>query len=241
MTQNTLYIAEPLFSKKLQEFSADASCPPFKKIGITTDSPTRREKELMGTVSPVKLSIVKAWTNIDARKVESMLHSILNNSRLDGEYFWDGNETLVDAVSNFIEQYHTEANVIPMEDDQDVQDAARAVDNHRIQRINAEVIPRLEKMNLKFSKLKGADKQKGERVRINLKDYFCILAPRSGSRYSLTIFSKSRTEEDAINDFPGAVELMATSTEESHRKARIPMTDLDAIFEAMKMYLKSQS
>ena len=65
MSQNTLYIAEPLFSEKLQRFDTDTSFPPIKKIGITTDHPERREKELLGTISPVKIAIVKAWTNIE--------------------------------------------------------------------------------------------------------------------------------------------------------------------------------
>jgi len=30
-----------------------------------------------------------------------MLHNVLDNMRIDGEYFWDGNETLVDAISDF--------------------------------------------------------------------------------------------------------------------------------------------
>ena len=102
--QNTLYIAEPIFSEKLQKFDSDSSFPPVKKIGITTNSPDMRERELLGTMSPVKIAIVKAWTGIDARKVELMLHTILDNTRLDGEYFWDGNETLVDAVTDFIKK-----------------------------------------------------------------------------------------------------------------------------------------
>ncbi|MFB9868768.1 GIY-YIG nuclease family protein [Vreelandella sulfidaeris] len=77
--QNTIYIAEPIFSEKLQKFDGEASFPPIKKIGVTTDLPDRREKELLGTKSPVKISIVKAWTSLNARKVESMLHTILDN------------------------------------------------------------------------------------------------------------------------------------------------------------------
>lgn len=83
--QNTLYIAEPIFSEKLQKFDPESSFPPIKKIGITTDHPGRREKELLGTMSPVKVSIVKAWTGINARDIESMLHNILDNTRLDSE------------------------------------------------------------------------------------------------------------------------------------------------------------
>src|SRR5690606_34101108 len=101
--QNTIYIAEPIFSEKIQKYDGEISFPPIKKIGITTDLPQRREKELLGTVSPVKISIVKAWTDLDARKIESMLHTIVDHSRLDGEYCWEGNDTLVDAVSDLIQ------------------------------------------------------------------------------------------------------------------------------------------
>ena len=64
-TKNTIYIAEPIFSEKLQKYDPESSFPPIKKIGITTDHPERREKELLGTISPVKISIVKAWTGIE--------------------------------------------------------------------------------------------------------------------------------------------------------------------------------
>jgi hypothetical protein len=41
-SQNTLYIAEPIFSEKLQKFDSGTSFPPIKKIGITTGHPERR-------------------------------------------------------------------------------------------------------------------------------------------------------------------------------------------------------
>ena len=125
-SKNTLYIAEPIFSEKLQKYDPESSFPPIKKIGITTDHPARREKELLGTLSPIKISIVKAWTAIDARSLESMLHNLLDNLRLDGEYFWDGNETLVDSVSDFISAYHPEAKEILITDDADVKAASDA-------------------------------------------------------------------------------------------------------------------
>jgi hypothetical protein len=53
MSQDTLYIAEPIFSEKLQKFDSESAFPPVKKIGITTGLPERREKELLGTISPV--------------------------------------------------------------------------------------------------------------------------------------------------------------------------------------------
>ena len=117
MTQNTLYIAEPIFSAKLQWFEKDATFPPMKKIGITTGHPHRRERELLGTLSPVKVSMVKAWTHIDARSVVSMLHAILDNVRLNGECFWGGNETLEEAVTDFIATYHPEEKEVAVRDE----------------------------------------------------------------------------------------------------------------------------
>lgn len=185
---NTLYIAEPIFSEKLQSYGNDISFPPIKKIGITTDLPDRREKELLGTTSPVKISIVKAWTNIDARAIETTLHTILDNSRLDGEYFWDGNESLVDAVTNFICTYHTEAEEIAVSDDTDVKAATRAADKTTTDRIYSQIIPLIEQLGIKYSIVKN-----GKAVRLNLRDYICVCVARTGGRYTFTIFSKTKT------------------------------------------------
>jgi hypothetical protein len=57
-------------------FESESSCPQIKKIAITTDHSERREKELLGTISPIKISIVTAWTGIKARIIESMLHNL---------------------------------------------------------------------------------------------------------------------------------------------------------------------
>ena len=231
-TQNTLYIAEPIYSEKLQKFDSESSFPPIKKIGITTDHPERREKELLGTVSPVKISIVKAWTEIDARKVESMLHTVLDNSRLDGEYFWDGNETLVDAVTDFVNAYHPEAKEIIISDDSDTKAATDAVQKKNSQRLHTDVIPTLDELEIKYSIT-----NKGKAVRITVGEYRLIIGTRTGGRYTLTIHSQTKSTEDALRDFIGAQELLSTSTEDSNRRARIPMSTLDVIMESITKYV----
>mgnify|MGYP000900580130 CR=1 FL=1 len=232
--QNTIYIAEPIFSERLQRFDSDASFPPIKKIGITTDLPQRRERELLGTLSPVKVAIVRAWTGVDARKVESMLHTILDNSRLDGEYFWDGNETLVDAVSRFIATYHPEAVPIQIGDDQDVKEAAAAVSRGLEQRIYTEVVPQLDQLGIAHKVTKN---ERG--VWIALGDYRLHLGGRAGDRFTLTIWSPSRSTDQALRDFPGAQEIAAHGSEDSSRRARIPMTRLEAILDSLIAYRAS--
>ena len=80
-----------------------------------------------------------------------MLHTILDNSRLDGEYFWDGNETLVDAVCRFIAQYHPDALEILIDDDIDVKAAAKAANTTTTSRIYAEVVPTIDELGIKYS------------------------------------------------------------------------------------------
>lgn len=231
--QNTIYIAEPIFSEKLQRFDGEASFPPIKKIGVTTDLPNRRERELLGTISPVKISIVKAWTSLDARKVESMLHTILDNSRLDGEYFWDGNETLVDAVTDFIEAYHPEAQQVGVSDEADVTAASEAVQKKNSQRIYTEVIPKLDELSVKYNVSKN-----GRGVKFKLGEYNLALGGRSAGRYTLTIWSRTKTTEDALSDFEHSQELSANGSEDSNRRARIPMSNLQAIFESLTNYVR---
>ena len=225
-------MAEPLFSEKLQSYGADISFPPIKKIGITTNHPERRERELLGTVSPVKISIVKAWTNVDSRSIETTLHNILDNSRLDGEYFWDGNETLVDAVTNFINTYHKEAKEVSISDDIDVKAATKAASQKTTDKIYSQIIPHLEELKIKYSIANN-----GKVVRINLNKYFCRIAARTSGRYTFTIFSKTQSTEQALLDFPGSQELSMTATDDSNRKARIPLATVDFIMESLKSYL----
>lgn len=230
-SKNTLYIAEPIFSEKLQKYDPESSFPPIKKIGITTDHPKRREKELLGTLSPIKISIVKAWTDIDARAIESMLHNVLDNLRMDGEYFWDGNETLVDAVSDFISTYHSQAKEITITDDSDVQAASDAAIKKSSQRIYSEVVPELEDMGIEYKITKS---EKGVRFRVG--DYRLHIGGKTGGRYTCTIWSNNKTTEEALKDFVGSQGLSAHGTEDSSRRARIPMAKLETIISSLKQF-----
>lgn len=234
--QNTLYIAEPVFSEKLQKFDGEASFPPIKKVGVTTDLPDRREKELLGTISPVKISIVKAWTDIDARKVESMLHTMLDNTRLDGEYFWDGNETLVDAVTDFIEAYHPEAKEVGVSDEADVAAATDAVQKKNSRRIYTEVIPKLDELSIKYQITKN-----GKGVRFKLGEYTFHLSGKTAGRYTLTIWSRTRGTEEALAAFEHSQELSANGSEDSNRRARIPMSNLQIILESLTRYVQQHN
>ena len=65
-----------------------------KKIGLS-DTPPRREKELTRTKSPVKYRIIEVYKVDDMKRVENLLHAILDSRRVDGEWFRDDDDTLV--------------------------------------------------------------------------------------------------------------------------------------------------
>jgi hypothetical protein len=237
--QDTLYIAEPLFSQRLQDFDRESVFPPIKKIGITTGEPARREKELLGTVSPVKVAIRKAWGNINAREVETMLHDLLDNCRLDGEYFWDGNDTLMDSVSVFITRYYPQAVLLVGDDDPEVKAADKAVDESKILRVVEQLEPAVQALNVKYE---FVGDRKG--IRIFLDGYTLRISARGSDKYTFYVFSNDKTVEQALADFPGT-EIPSFRSEkdpeERRKKAMMGMRHLDDIIAAIKTYLEKSS
>jgi len=162
-----------------------------------------------------------------------MLHTILDNTRLDGEYFWDGNETMVEAVTDFINAYHPEAKEIVISDEADVTAAMEAVQKKNAQRIYTEVIPVLDELSIKYNITKNE-----KSVKFRLGEYSLALSGRTGGRYTLTIWSKTKTTEQALSDFEHSQELSANSSDDSNRRARIPMSGLPVIIESISKYVR---
>jgi len=75
-----------------------------KKIGLSID-PINREISLTKTKSPIRYRIVSAYKVDDMRRVEKMLHSILDSRRVFGEWFRDDDDTLEGDFINFMNAY----------------------------------------------------------------------------------------------------------------------------------------
>lgn len=75
-----------------------------KKIGLSVD-PIGREKSLTKTKSPIRYRIVAVYKVDNMRKVEKMLHSILDSRRVFGEWFRDDDDTLEGDFVNFMNAY----------------------------------------------------------------------------------------------------------------------------------------
>ena len=79
---------------------------PYKKVGITGSGNatlTSRLEQISNTKSPIKAQCIAAWEHDDARAVESALHLLLEDSRIEGEWFLDKNDTLVERMQPIME------------------------------------------------------------------------------------------------------------------------------------------
>ena len=75
-----------------------------KKIGLSIN-PLGREYQLNRTKSPIGYRIISAYKVDNMRKVEAMLHAILDSRRTIGEWFKDEEDTLTGEFVNFMEIY----------------------------------------------------------------------------------------------------------------------------------------
>lgn len=78
-----------------------------KKIGLSID-PISREQSLTKTKSPIRYRILAVYKVDNMRKVEKMLHSILDSRRVLGEWFKDDDDTLEGDFITFMNAYGAE-------------------------------------------------------------------------------------------------------------------------------------
>jgi hypothetical protein len=79
---------------------------PYKKVGITGEGNatlTSRLQQISNTKSPIKAQCVAAWQYDNARALETALHSLLEDSRVEGEWFLDKDDTLVERMQPIME------------------------------------------------------------------------------------------------------------------------------------------
>ena len=74
---------------------------PYKKVGITgagNATLTSRLQQISNTKSPIKAQYVAAWKHDNAQALEKALHSLLENTRIEGEWFLDKENNLVERM-----------------------------------------------------------------------------------------------------------------------------------------------
>lgn len=79
---------------------------PYKKVGITgagNATLSSRLQQISNTKSPIKAQCIAAWEHEDARSVENALHMLMEDSRIEGEWFLDKEDTLVERMQPIME------------------------------------------------------------------------------------------------------------------------------------------
>ena len=79
---------------------------PYKKVGITgagNATLSSRLQQISNTKSPIKAQYIAAWEHDDARAVENALHILMEDSRVEGEWFLDKEDTLVERMQPIME------------------------------------------------------------------------------------------------------------------------------------------
>jgi len=74
---------------------------PYKKIGITgrgNATLTSRLRQISNTKSPIQAQCIAAWEHADASTLESAMHLLLDDNRIEGEWFYDKDDTLVERM-----------------------------------------------------------------------------------------------------------------------------------------------
>lgn len=79
---------------------------PYKKVGITgygNATLTSRLQQISNTKSPIQAQCIAAWQHNDAKAVENAMHLLLDDNRVEGEWFFDKEDTLVERMQPMME------------------------------------------------------------------------------------------------------------------------------------------
>ena len=79
---------------------------PYKKVGVTgagNSTLTARLQQISNTKSPIKAQCIAAWEYNDAKAVENAIHLLLEDNRVEGEWFYDKDDTLVERMQPMME------------------------------------------------------------------------------------------------------------------------------------------
>ena len=74
---------------------------PYKKVGITGAGHatlSSRLQQISSTKSPIKAQCIAAWEHDNAQEIEKALHLLMEDSRVEGEWFLDKEDTLVERM-----------------------------------------------------------------------------------------------------------------------------------------------
>jgi hypothetical protein len=164
-----------------------------KKIGLTKNL-DNRERELNSTKFTVGYTFVKAWeTGEDTNKIERSLHAILDDVRMDGEWFEDSDKTLISRMAKFMNSMgYPEVDLVGSTEDEN---RAIAASNSEIQlQSYNEIKNRLNKLGVLFEEKFNTNKNQPI-VKFEIKDVkLAIGVYSSGTKFWMHTLKDSGEE-----------------------------------------------
>ena len=203
-----------------------------KKIGLTKNL-DNRERELNSTKFTVGYTFVRAWeTGADTFKVEKSLHAILDDQRMDGEWFEDVSNTLVGRVSKFMNiQGYPE---VALSGDEEEKRAIDETDRQVQQATYLEVKNRLSDLGIEFSEHFNNNKMQPI-VAFNINDVrLKIGIYKSGSKFWM------HTVKDSGSSYFSNDERF-TQTSDGWRignKGELYASDIDDLFSKLNIFIE---
>jgi hypothetical protein len=98
-------VSHILYVMSMQPIVEGDQYPLHKKIGITNNTTVRASQ--LATKMPFRMYVESAWEIPDgrARELETALHKLLGASNIEGEWFEDPEETVVDGLSALMQLF----------------------------------------------------------------------------------------------------------------------------------------
>lgn len=173
---------------------------PYKKVGITGSGNatlTSRLQQISNTKSPIKAQYVAAWEHDNAQAVEKALHSLLENIRIEGEWFLDVEDTLIERMQPIMELLGARVITIKKSDDDYTKNI---MDKEKKEKSKAEHILVGEISEHLNHPLRTSPRKTGPTFFSNNKQLTYYIAPRKSGNHNL-IIGKSKGIYKQISSF----------------------------------------
>ncbi|EGR0660021.1 GIY-YIG nuclease family protein [Vibrio cholerae] len=211
---------------------------PYKKVGITgagNATLSKRLQQISNTKSPIKAQCIAAWEHADARSVESAIHNFMQESRIEGEWFLDKEDSLVERMQPLMELLG--AKVIALEESNDSYTVS-ALKREEEAKLQSDHILLGEISNLLDSPLRSSSRISGPTFFSEDKSLTYYVNARKSGRHYLAI-GRSKGFYKELSEF---LESHGYDVEQSHKEhTKVLNVDTATIAEVINLIEKNFS
>jgi len=210
---------------------------PYKKVGITgagNATLNSRLQQISNTKSPIKAQCVAAWEHGNAREIESAFHLLMEDSRVEGEWFLDKEDTLVERIQPMMALIG--ANQIEIEESDDAY-TKNVIEREVVAKQKSDHILLGEISTLLDQPLRSSSRKAGPTFFSEKKLTYYVNARKSGNHH--LSFGRS---QDIFNDLKAFIESLGYDVEQNNKgSAKVLSINSEAIAEIINAIEKDFS